>query len=499
MKIGVLDILVDSPRTWINFAYRGVLKKQYASITPQAVAVWSRQMGHQVAYAAYYGQSDPRRLLPDGLDLVFLSTYTQSSALAYALAKLYRRDGTLTVIGGPHAKSFPRDCLRFFDWVVLECDKPLIGEILKGSFDRNSIVTSGRPLLDVPSVEERMPEIAVSAFAQGKPVWSSMVPLLSSVGCPYTCDFCVDWRNNYTLLPGDRLEANLNYLSRRWPGVMVAYHDPNFGVKFDSVLSVMERVPAAARNPYIMESSLSLLKGPRLRRLKDTRCVYVAPGVESWQEYSNKAGVGNRVGRDKLERLVAHFTELGAYVVGLQANFIFGSDVDRGDEPVELTKEFMRRLPFVWPTVNIPTPFGGTPLYDKYLAQGRILRTMPFSFYYTPFLVTTLEHYNPSEYYEKLAEMYSVMTSGRMVISRMFTDAPPALRMLHVLRSLAMKKFLAAFRRIRGMLRNDLSFRAFHEGRSEQLPDYYRHVYERKLGDYASLLSPAERTPELET
>lgn len=38
MKVGILDILVDSPRTWINFAYRGVLKKQYASIVPQAVS-----------------------------------------------------------------------------------------------------------------------------------------------------------------------------------------------------------------------------------------------------------------------------------------------------------------------------------------------------------------------------------------------------------------------------------------------------------------------------
>jgi hypothetical protein len=499
MRIGVLDILVDSPRTWINFAYRGVLKKQYASIIPQAVAVWSRQLGHEVAYAAYYGQRPPERLLPDDLDLVFLCTYTQSSALAYALAKLYRKDGTLTVIGGPHARSFPLDCLRFFDWVVLECDKPLIEEILKGTFDRNSIVTSGRPLRDLPSVEERMPEIAASAFAGGRPVWSSMVPLLSSVGCPYTCDFCVDWNNHYALLPMDRLEADLIYLSKQWPGVMVAYHDPNFGVKFDQVLSVMEKVPAPARNPYIMESSLSILKGPRLPRLKDTRCVYVAPGVESWQEYSSKAGVGTRVGRDKLEQLVAHFEELRGYVVGLQANFIFGSDVDGGDEPVDLTKEFMRRLPFVWPTINIPTPFGGTPLYDKHLTEGRILRSMPFSFYYTPYLVTTLNNYDPSEYYEKLADMYSVMTSARMMFRRTFTDAPPALRMLHVLRSLAMKKFLAAFRRLRGMLKNDSQFRAFHEGRSGRLPDYYRHVYERKLGDYAALLSPAERTPELGT
>jgi hypothetical protein len=67
----------------------------------------------------------------------------------------------------------------------------------------------------------------------------------------------VDWSNDYALLPLDRLEADLTYLSRRWPRVMVAYHDPNFGVKFDQVLSVMERVPEPARNPYVMESSLS--------------------------------------------------------------------------------------------------------------------------------------------------------------------------------------------------------------------------------------------------
>ena len=146
MRIGILDILVDSPCTWLNYAYRAVLKKQYASIAPQAVAVWCRQLGHDVSYAAYYGQRDPRRMLPDDLDVLFIATYTQSSALSYALAKLYRRDGVLTAIGGPHAKSFPVDCLRFFDFVVQECDKALIDDLLEGRLNRGSIVTSGRPL-----------------------------------------------------------------------------------------------------------------------------------------------------------------------------------------------------------------------------------------------------------------------------------------------------------------------------------------------------------------
>ena len=121
----------------------------------------------------------------------------------------------------------------------------------------------------------------------------------------------------------------------------------------------------------------------------------VAPGIESWTDYSNKAGLGRIAGAEKVQGVVEHFERLADNVPYLQANFIFGLDTDRGDEPVELTKEFMDRTPFVWPTINIPVPFGGTPLHDNLLAAGRVLTAMPFAFYYTPYLVTTLKHYDP--------------------------------------------------------------------------------------------------------
>jgi radical SAM superfamily enzyme YgiQ (UPF0313 family) len=475
-----------------------VFKKQYASIAPQAVAVWCRQLGHHVHYATYYGQRDPAELLPRDLDVLFVSTYTQASALAYALAKLYRSVKTLTVIGGPHARSFPHDSLRFFDLVVHDCDQALVDDILRRQVDPGTVVTSGRLLTDVPGVEERMPEIRASAFVKGRAVPSSTVPLLSSVGCPYRCDFCIDWNTAYALLPRERLEADLRYLSTHWPGVMVSYHDPNFAVKFDRVLSVMEGIPAPARNPYIMETSLSVLAGGRLRRLRDTNCIYVAPGIESWAEYSNKAGVGLATGAEKLTRLLSHFRLLHECGFGLQANFIFGTDGDQGEEPVELTKEFIRQLPFVWPTVNVPTPFGGTPLYAAYMADRRVLSAMPFSFYYTPFLVTTLTHYDPVDYYAKLIDIYSAMTGAAMLARRLVARSSWGILVLHVLRTLGMQQDLATFRRLRGMLRADRHVRAFHEGRSDVLPEFYHAAYERKLGRYAVLLSRTERIPELE-
>src|SRR4030095_12509491 len=164
------------------------------------------------------------------------------------------------------------------------------------------------------------------------------------------------------MLPQERLREDLRYVSRHLPGILVSFHDPNFGVKFDEVLNLIEEIPADRRNPYVMESSLSILRGPRLHRLRETNCIYVAPGVESWTGYSNKSGVGRSLGEVKLASVVEHFQELHRYVPGLQANFLFGTDDDQGDEPVELTRRFIGRLPFVWPPLNHPIPFGGTPM-----------------------------------------------------------------------------------------------------------------------------------------
>lgn len=74
-------------------------------------------------FLIYCGQKGPLSLLPDELDELFVSSYTQASALAYAMARIFRKQGNLTVIGGAHARSFPTDCLRFFDIIVRDCDR----------------------------------------------------------------------------------------------------------------------------------------------------------------------------------------------------------------------------------------------------------------------------------------------------------------------------------------------------------------------------------------
>ena len=498
MRIGVLEILrPERSSHWTQSAYAHYFVKQYASVMPQAVSVWCRQMGHESFYATYYGQGDAKALLPDDLDVVFISAYTQASALAYALAKLFRLDGARTVIGGPHAKSFPDDCRRFFDVVVLDCDKTLVEDILRQA-PKGETVTSGRQLKDLPTVEERMPELRTSIFSGGKPYISSTVPMLASVGCPYACDFCIDWSNPFALLPLDRLEADLRFIFDKHPKLLVSFHDPNFAVKFDELFAVLERVPHGNRTYYIMESSLSILRPSRLEKLRSTGCLYLAPGVESWSAYSNKSGVGSKQSDEiKLNQIIDHFRLIREYVPGMQANLIFGLDVDEGTRPAELTKEFMSRAPFVWPTINIPTPFGGTPLFDRYLDEGRILMSMPFAFYYAPHIVTTLKNYDPITYYEHLVDMYSHMASPQVVMKRLLTTPGYRLRVLHALRSQGAWRIQREYKRILQVMQTDREYRAFHEGRLKELPEYYHRKFEAALGPYAELLSREDRQPLL--
>jgi radical SAM superfamily enzyme YgiQ (UPF0313 family) len=496
MRAGILDLLTDDPLTGpLSRVYAAYFRKQFVSIGPQAVSVWCRQLGHDVAYATYFGQQDPRSLLPRDLDIVFIAAHTPCALLAYALAKVFRAENVPSVLGGPHAKSFPDDASRFFDFVVTDCDRDLIGDILGGHVDPPAILSSGRPLTEIPTVAERRPEIESSAFIRGRPGLTTVVPMLTSVGCPYSCDFCVDWNSKYVGFPDEQIRDDLHYVSEHFPRAHVGYHDPNFAVRFDETMDMIASVREGRRNGYIMESSLSVLKESRLDRLCETNCFYAAPGIESWTDYSNKTGTAGKAGREKLERIVDHLHRLAGVVPGIQANIMVGTEVDRGDEPIELTKEFIRRVPEVWPTINIPTPFGGTPLCDRYLAEGRVLHTMPFAFYYNPYLAIRLKHYTPLAYYDHLIDIHETLASNAMLFRRLRTGQRPVIRFIHSLRTYAARQELEDLRRIRTMLANDRQFRAFHEGDTETLPEFYHWELQRRLAPYACLLDCAERTP----
>lgn len=497
-KIGIIDIGSNINPNWLREAYSFLELKQYVSVTPQVVSVWCRQLGHDVYYATYYGLGDPLDRLPDDLDIVFISAHTHVAPLVYALSKVYRQRGIRTILGGPHAKSFPRNSLLHFDHVVIECDKQLVADLIDGQYEPHTIVSSLKPYEDTATIQERMPELKASVFLRDRPYVFTIIPMLASMGCPYTCNFCMDWNTRYRPLSNDRLEEDLRFSSEHLPGAKLIFYDPNFGIRFDETLAVFDKIPAERRSPYAVESSLTILRPDRLAHLRETNCMAVAPGIESWNDYNNKAGVGKASGRDKMQRVAEQIDEIRGYVPFIQTNFILGLDTDVGSVPFDLTKEFLLRVPFVYPTFNIPMAFRGTPLYAELEKEGRLLKTMPFNFYAVPYLTIVLKNYNPIEYFERMVDLYSLLVSRHIFFERWKAGTQFDVKFVNSYRVYGYRKMLANMKETLRQLRTDRQFLKFHLGETPVVPDAYVRQYKRQLGRYAEIMPMEASGPFLD-
>jgi hypothetical protein len=111
--------------------------------------------------------------------------------------------------------------------------------------------------------------------------------------------------------------------------------------------------------------------------------------------------------------------------------------------------------------------------------------------------VVQLKHYHPLEYYDKMVDLYAVLTSTKMLVHRVWSTRQYRLKLLQAFRTCAMRTLLAKLRHMRDQLRADRQLRAFHDGTSQTLPAYYRCLYTKQLGAYAELMSDADMSPDL--
>jgi hypothetical protein len=95
LQVAVLELLCG---TDVDSGPYSLFRRQFFGVMSQSVAAWCRRAGHTVIYNTYYGQRPVHELIPSSTDVVFISAFTESSALAYALANLFRRRGVKMIL-----------------------------------------------------------------------------------------------------------------------------------------------------------------------------------------------------------------------------------------------------------------------------------------------------------------------------------------------------------------------------------------------------------------
>jgi hypothetical protein len=456
-----------------------------ASIMPQVLGVWCRQEGHEVSFVCYTGFEDLLQELPASLDVVFIGAFTEAAHTAYALSSLFQSRGAITVLGGPHARCYPEDAARYFDYVLGFTDQETLIDVLNDCEQhrpKGVHLSALRQPKTLPGVRERWQFIEPTLR---KTPFLKMVPMLGSLGCPYTCSFCIDATVPFQAMDLDVLREDLQFLLAKFPRPLVAWHDPNFGVQFDDCLDMIEETVPRGRVEFIAESSLSLLSEPHLKRLQRNGFQGILPGIESWFGLGGKSKTGARQGMDKVRQVAEHVNLILRYIPYIQTNFVLGLDSDEGPLPFELTKRFLDLAPGAFPGYSLLTAFGRAAATNlDYQQDGRVL-PFPFHFLNNNGAMNVMpKNYSWREFYRHLIGLMEFSFSSRAIVRRFGATQGMRSRWMNLMRAVSTEGYgrQRYYKQVLRQLETDSKFEAYFEQRTDVLPEFYVAQVRKDLG-----------------
>jgi radical SAM superfamily enzyme YgiQ (UPF0313 family) len=195
-------------------------------------------------------------------------------------------------------------------------------------------------------------------------------------GCPWRCEFCaasIRLTPMYKMKPIEKVIAEIREIKRLWPKPFIEFADDNSFVHRRRS-KLLLRALAEERIHWFTESDVSIADDPELLALmREAGCAEVLIGLES-PTVDGLNGVElrrnwkhGRVGRylDAVERIQSH----GIAVNGC---FVLGLDGD-GPEIFDAVHDFVQASGQFDVQITVLTPFPGTPMYDRMLADGRLL------------------------------------------------------------------------------------------------------------------------------
>jgi hypothetical protein len=485
LRVGIVDIVSKGPTRAL---YARVMNANLASIMPQVIGVWCRQEGHDVSFVCYTGFEDLPKELPGSLDVVFIGAFTEAAHTAYALSNMFRSQGAVTVLGGPHARCYPEDALQYFDYVLGFTDRETMVDVLNDCERHRPLgvhIAAARQPKTLPGVHERWQFIEPTLQ---KAPFLKMVPMLGSLGCPYTCSFCIDATVPYQAMGRDVLREDLKFLLERFRRPLVAWHDPNFGVQFDDCLDAIEEAVPPGRMEFVAESSLSLLSEPHLKRLRRNGFQGILPGIESWFDLGGKSKTGALQGIGKVRQVAEHVNLILGYIPYIQTNFVLGLDSDEGALPFELTKRFLDLAPGAFPGFSLLTAFGRAAALNLDYQQAD--RVLPFPFHFlnnNGAMNVRPKNYSWREFYQHLIGLQKYSFSSRAIVRRFQATQGMRSRWMNLMRAVSSEGWgrLRYYREILHRLDTDPQFQPYFDQETAVLPDFYADQVRRDLGPLA--------------
>ncbi len=358
MKIRLIDpaykeenYLIQDKKDIKNYWFARLSLTTLAALTPKGVEV------------AITDENVDKIDFDEDVDLVGITAMTMHAKRAYEIARRFRERGVTVVMGGIHASGLPQEAKQHVDAVVIGEAEEVWPKLIE-DFESGELKPfyKAKKLCNFKNMPTPRRELLK------KDCYYNINTLQATRGCPFRCEFCAVTQffgHTYRCRPVDEVVEEVKGLDE---GV-ITFVDDNI-VGNPKYAKELFRKLAPLGIKWTGQSSLTLANDEELLRLAaKSGCYALFFGIETLSQRNLCAVHKIQNKADRLEDTIKKIHDHGISMIG---SFIYGLDYD--DEGVfESTVRFCERNHIELPVYFILTPIPGTPLFDRFEKEGRLI------------------------------------------------------------------------------------------------------------------------------
>jgi radical SAM superfamily enzyme YgiQ (UPF0313 family) len=306
-------------------------------------------------------------------DLVAITSFSAQIKDAYQVADECRRKGIAVVLGGLHVSALPNEAKQHADSVVVGEGEPVWPKLVE-DFENGRL----QPMYTAsPGGSYDLANAPIPAYHLLTPEKYNRLTVQTSRGCPWRCSFCASsilLTPKYKLKPIPKVIDEIKAIKDVWGQPFIELADDN---SFSNKRHSRDLVRALAKEElkWFTETDISVAEDDELLGLlRESGCRQVLIGLES-PRAQGLDGIEMKTNwklrqRDGYRKAIEKIQSYGITVNGC---FVLGLDGDTPDV-FEEVHDFVLSSGLYEVQITLMTPFPGTPLYDRLLREGRIIR-----------------------------------------------------------------------------------------------------------------------------
>jgi radical SAM superfamily enzyme YgiQ (UPF0313 family) len=289
---------------------------------------------------------------------------TPTAKRSYAIAREFKKRGRKVFVGGFHPTFNIDECLEYVDAVVVGEAENSIQELVR-DFEKGRLKQTYRKCkpcnaADIPMVRPELVRHPEEYF--------TVNVIEATRGCVFKCDFCgvrLFHQDTYRKRPVDTVVEEI----RRMKGRKVLFTDDNLAGDFDYAKELFRRL-IPLKKWWMGQMSINCHKDGQLLELAaESGCFGVFIGFETInKETIDRVRKHQNVHHDYKEVV----STLHKHGIGVAAGLMFGFDGDTKDVFSD-TVRFFRDAKVDCIQVDPVTGFPGTPLFERYKREGRLI------------------------------------------------------------------------------------------------------------------------------